>query len=205
MVRALSTGHEEAFQSFDAAAGKTHTISMQLPRAAAPAAPAKAETAAATPKAAPALSTDRAGRAGLARGEGPWASWPGTLRITGIALATAAVSVGVVFMIRARVLDGDLGERRDVFLSQGDRASWACSGSPPPAGCSELHRLKTDRDRFAGIGTTTAVAGGVLGAITAASFFTELSFLRRKPATERPHVSLAATPRQVDLLVHGAW
>ena len=59
----------------------------------------------------------------------------------------------------------------------------------------------------AALGTAAVVAGGVLGAVTAASFFLEVSLPGRKPApaADRAQVTLMAEPRAVGLLVQGVW
>jgi hypothetical protein len=110
-------------------------------------------------------------------------------------------------MIRAEALEGDLSERRAGLLAEVHGSSGTCRVATPPAGCAELHRLRSDRDRFAALGTTAMVAGGILGAVTAASLVVDASFLRLKqaPAMERPQVSLMATPQAAGLLVQGVW
>lgn len=204
MVKALSTGYESAFQSFDIVAGKMAAISMQLPRVAAPAASAKEDE---KKKESARATLDAAGAPAPGRllTPNPWASWQGALRISGIALTTATLSVGAMFMVRASALDGDLTERREGLIAEINAKPWTCTLVPPPAGCAELHRLRDDRNRFAIAGTATVVAGTVLGGLTAASFFTDLSFLGGKPAParERPQVSWMVTPQQVG--VRGEW
>ncbi|WP_437578346.1 PEGA domain-containing protein [Sorangium sp. So ce887] len=199
MVRARAPGREEVLHSLRAVAGAEHEISMQLPHAAA----ARSSDQAARPMSAPASSSSTTAAAG-AQAPGPWASWPGTLRIAGIGLTTATASFGALFMIHASVADGDL-EEHNSKLDELGVTSWACREPSPPAACPELSRLRRQRDQFAALGTGMMVAGGVVGAATVASFFTDLAFTRSEPARDRVAFSPVATPEQVGLVAHGAW
>nr|WP_129581866.1 MULTISPECIES: PEGA domain-containing protein [Sorangium] len=196
MVRARAPGREEAFQSFGAVAKTEYNISMQLPRAAVnsakDAAPAAAKPASASPSLRP-------------QPPGPPASWPATLRIAGIAVTTATLSAGGLLMIRATNLDGDLSERRD-GLNGGAAASgsrcWQASDRPA---CADLLRLRDERNLSAGVGVGMLIAGGVIGAATAASFFTDFSFLGLAPARDRIHASPVATGRELGVRIEGLW
>ncbi|WP_437648373.1 PEGA domain-containing protein [Sorangium sp. So ce362] len=198
MVRARAPGREEVLHSLRAVAGAEHEISMQLPHASA----ARSATQAARPVPAPSMSSSTA--TARAQAPGPWASWPGTLRIAGIGLTTATASFGALFMIHARVADGDL-EEHNSKLDELGVTPWACREPSPPAACPELSRLRRQRDQFAALGTGMMVASGVIGAATVASFFTDLAFTRSEPVSDRVAFSPVATPQQVGLVAHGAW
>ncbi|WP_437654763.1 PEGA domain-containing protein [Sorangium sp. So ce1182] len=195
MVRARAPGREEVLHSLRAVAGAEHEISMQLPRTAVGLSRQVARPAP------PPSSTSSTART---RAPGPWASWPGTLRITGIGLTTATASFGALFMIHADAADGDLDEHNRKLDELGV-TSWACRDPSPPAACSELARLRQQRDQFAALGTAMMVASGVIGAATVASFFTELAFTRSEPASDRVAFAPVATPQQVGLVAYGAW
>ncbi|WP_437655347.1 PEGA domain-containing protein [Sorangium sp. So ce1182] len=195
VVRARATGREEALHVIQAVAGARHEIATALPRAAASSA---RETAPAKPKPASAAPAARA------EAPGPLSSWPGALRIAGIGLTTASASFGVLFMVHARAADGDLAELNGKLDDLG-MTSWACRDPQPPATCSELSRLRRQRDQFAALGTGLVVAGGVLGAATIASFFTDFGL--GQPEPRRDHVALSpmAAPGQIGLVAHGVW
>ncbi|WP_437932536.1 PEGA domain-containing protein [Sorangium sp. So ce291] len=195
MVRARAPGREEAFHSFSAMAGAEYTISMQLPRAAVS---SPGEAPPATPKA---LSSSTATQA---QPPGPWASWPGTLRIAGIGLTAATASLGAVFMVRASGSHGDLQERNRRLDAEGV-ARWACREPPRPAACAELTRLRRERDLFAGLGTALVITGGVVGAATVASFLIDFGSLRAGPTEARVTLSPTVTPAALGLVAHGAW
>jgi tetratricopeptide (TPR) repeat protein len=197
-VRARLSGHDDAVQMFELAKGQKHLLSLQLSPVPAAAPPAK-ESALAAHRAAGAPAP------GVARSPGPWAGWPGKVRVAGIAVTTAAASFGVLFMVRASVLDGDLDERKSELRDHRGWTSWACRDPQPPAECAELHGLKTDRDRFAGLGTALVAAGGVAGALTAASFFTDLSFLGFGPRKGDVAVIPAVAAGQAFVTVRGAF
>ncbi|WP_234023408.1 tetratricopeptide repeat protein [Sorangium cellulosum] len=195
MVRARAPGREETIHQLRAVAGAEHEISIQLPRTT----PGSSkESARPTPTSAGTSSTARA------PAPGPWASWPGTLRITGIGLTTATASFGALFMVHASAADGDL-EEHNRKLDKLGFTSWACREPSPPATCSELARLRRQRDQFAALGTAMMVASGVIGTATVASFFTDIAFTRSEPARDRLAFSPVATPQQVGLVAYGAW
>jgi hypothetical protein len=198
-VRARLSGYDDDEQTFDIGAGQSHQISLKLPKAPEPPARANAkETAAETPKA------PRAPKAAIAPAPGVWASWPGTARISGIALTTATASFGAMFMVRARTADGDLKERNSRLDALGWTSS-TCREAEPRAACAELSRLRKERDLFAGLGTAMVAASGVFGAATVASFFTDFSSPRSRPRKDRVALSLMATPEQLGVVAHAAF
>ncbi|WP_437819370.1 PEGA domain-containing protein [Sorangium sp. So ce1078] len=195
LVRARAPGREEVLHSLRTEAGAEHEISMQLSHGAVD---SSRQAARPTPSSTSSAPTARV------NAPGPWASWPGTLRIAGISLTTATASFGALFMIRARAAHGDL-EEHDRKLDELGVTPWACREPSPPATCPELARLRRERDQFAMLGTAMMVASGVVGAATVASFFTDLGFIRPEPASDRVAFSPVATPQQVGLVAHGAW
>ncbi|WP_437941586.1 PEGA domain-containing protein [Sorangium sp. So ce341] len=197
LVRARAPGREEVLHSLRAEAGAEHEISMQLPRGAVDSSKQGARPT-------PAPSNSSSAPTARVSAPGPWASWPGTLRIAGIGMTTATASFGALFMIHARAADGDLDEHNS-RLDELGFTSWACREPSPPATCSELARLRRQRDQFAALGTGMMVASGVIGAATVASFFTDLAFTRSEPARDRVGFSPVATPQQVGLVAYGAW
>ncbi|WP_437606322.1 hypothetical protein WMF20_35790 [Sorangium sp. So ce834] len=200
MVRARAPGREDSLQVFTAMPGKEHEMLMQLPRSSGS---STKEVAAAAPKEAPkALSSTLAVPT---QAPSPWASWPGALRIAGIAVTTATVSVGSLLMIRASRLDGDLSERRDGLNSDPRTNSSMCWQAPQRSACAELLRLRDERNLSGVAGTALVIMGGVIGAATAASFFTDFSFLGRTPARERIHVSPVATGQGGGVRIEGLW
>ncbi|WP_437479205.1 PEGA domain-containing protein [Sorangium sp. So ce1014] len=194
MVRARAPGSEDALHVVSADAGSELEIAMQLPRLAV----SSAKEAPAAPAAVSALPAARP------QATSPWASWPGTLRITGIGLTAATASLGAVFMVRASTADGDL-EERNKELDAAGVSPGVCREPPKPATCAELTRLRRERDLFAGLGTAMVVTSGVVGAATLASFFTDFSFLRAEPTKTRIALTPTVTPAQVGLVVYGAW
>ncbi|WP_437634704.1 hypothetical protein [Sorangium sp. So ce854] len=197
MVRALAPGRGESTQTLDAQAGTERIMTFQLLRSAEcrakDAAPAVPEPASAPPPVRPQPSGP------------PASSWPATLRIAGIAATTATLSTGTLLMIRAASLDGDLGERRD-GLNRGAPSSgstcWQASDRPA---CDDLLRLQDERNLSAGVGTALLIAGGVLGAATAASFFTDFSFLGLAPPREAIHAAPVVTGREIGVMIEGLW
>ncbi|WP_437732692.1 hypothetical protein [Sorangium sp. So ce1335] len=196
MVRARAPGREEGSQTLDAQAATEPTMTIQLPRTVVSSAKEGAPAVPTTASASPALRPQAPGQP---------ASWPTTLRIAGIAVTTATLSAGSLLMIRATSLDGDLSERRD-GLNGGAAASgsrcWQAADRPA---CADLLRLRDERNLSAGVGTAMLIAGGVIGAATAASFFTDFSFLGLTPAEDRIHASPVATEREIGVKVEGLW
>ncbi|KYF69129.1 hypothetical protein BE11_11875 [Sorangium cellulosum] len=204
MVRGRAPGREDALHSFLAVAGAEHEITMQLPRVAV--SPVK-EDAPGSPKDAPKsvrLSSE-AGSTTKARPPSPWASWPGALRVAGIAVTTGTVLGGGVFMVRARRLDEDLSERRDGLTRGSPSSSTMCWQAAQDSPCADLLHLRDARNLSAGVGTALVITGGVIGAVTAASFFTDLSFLGLTPTQDRVHVAPVATGRETGVRIEGLW
>ncbi|WP_437741461.1 PEGA domain-containing protein [Sorangium sp. So ce1504] len=199
-LRARLSGHGEVSQRVEVDAGKTVSAALRIERAAdapvrAPdpgvrkSAPVEPAAASAAPPAAP----------------GPWASWPGTLRITGVAVTAAAVSAGAVFMLRANRLDGDLRERIGGLHRDPSWTSGACREAPQPSACPELRRMREQRDQSGVLGTALVATGAVVGAVTVASFFVDLSFLRSTPSRSGLRVVPAMAAQQVGLVALGVW
>ncbi|WP_437675813.1 PEGA domain-containing protein [Sorangium sp. So ce131] len=195
MVRARAPGREDAFHAFNGERGDKQEISMQLPRTA-------SSTAKEPPVTAKPASAQPAARA---KDPGPWASWPGTLRIAGIAVATAGVSVGTILMIRAGKIDDELTARRNQLLGKPTSSSSMCWQVPRNSPCAELARLQDARNLSDRAGLALVITGGVVGAVTAASFFTDLSFLGSSPARDRLHVSPVATGEEIGARIEGLW
>ncbi|HTN90865.1 MAG TPA: hypothetical protein VL242_44635 [Sorangium sp.] len=194
MVRARAPGRGDGFHVFNGEPGDKEESSLTLSGPAAiiaKEAPAVPESTSPPP-------------AALAKDTGPWASWPGTLRIAGIGLTLATASLGGVFMVRASTADGDLDERNKKLDAAGVSRG-VCREQPKPATCSELTRLRRDRDLFAGLGTAMVVTGGVVGAATVASFFTDFSFLRTAPTKAQLALTPTVAPAQVGLVAYGVW
>jgi hypothetical protein len=202
MVRAFAPGRQDGFHEFGAVAGTAYNVRMPLPRLAVSLAP---EIAPGSPKE---TSTTRSSSPVVrAPAPSPWASWPGTLRIAGIATTTATLSVGAVFMIRASTLDGDASEQRAGLTRGRPSSSSMCWQASQRSSCGDLRRLLDERNISDGLGTALLITGGVLGAATAASFFTDFSFLGFSPAQERDriHISPVATGRETGVRIEGLW
>ncbi|WP_437624517.1 hypothetical protein [Sorangium sp. So ce1151] len=197
MVRARAPGHGESLHGLRAVAAAEHEISIKLlpdaaVRGAKDAAPAAPKLASASPPA-------------RAKDPGPSASWPATLRIAGIAVTTATLSAGSLLMIRATSLDGDLSERREGLNGGAASTGSRCWQAPEHPACAELRRLRDERNVSAGVGAAMLIAGGVIGAATAACFFMDFSFLGLTPAPDRVRASPVATGREIGVRVEGLW
>ncbi|WP_437997143.1 PEGA domain-containing protein [Sorangium sp. So ce185] len=199
-LRARLSGYGEASQRLEVAAGMTVGAALQLARAADASARAPEPGATRSAPVAPAAASDAPPAA-----PGPWASWPGTLRIAGIAVAAATVSTGAVFMLRANRLDGDLDERIDGLHRDPAWTSGACSAAPQPSACPGLRRMREQRDLSGAVGTALVATGAVVGAVTAASFFVDFSWLRSTPARSGFQVVPAMAAQQVGLVAVGVW
>jgi hypothetical protein len=202
MVRGRAPGCTDALHTLRAVAGAEHEFTMPLLCEAASStkeASSAKETASTTPTPVRALPAPRA------QAPSPWASWPGTLRIAGIAVTTGAVLGGGIFMIRASKLDGDLSERRDGLTRDATSSSSMCWQAPQNSPCADLVRLRDARNLSAGLGTGLVITGGVIGALTAASFFTDFSFLGRTPTQGRVHVAPVATGRETGVRIEALW
>ena len=106
---------------------------------------------------------------------------------------------------KAALLDDDLSARRDWLQSEPSSSTSMCWHAPRNSPCGELARLQDARNMFGRAGLATVITGGVVGAVTAASFFTDLSFLRFKPAQDRVNVSPMANGNEIGARIEGVW
>lgn len=190
-VRARLEGHEEAESSFTAEVGRTHPIVLKLQRLPEPVARAP-EAAAAPPPAAPAAPP-----AG--------STFPLTeLRIGGVALTTAAVTVGTVFLLRSGVLRDDVAAQ-EAALRRGGWEPSACGGADAPLACAELRDTAEARDLFRGLGVGTLVAGGVFAAVTVAAFLAEPSSPASEAARQGVRVVPVMTAERAGVFLQGTW
>lgn len=194
-LQARLSGYEELSQRVEIAAGATVGATLTLSRVAPPPPPAPEPSAKKSAPAGPAAPP----------APGPWASWPGALRVAGIAVTTAAVSSGAVFMLRASALDGDIDERIEGLSRDPAWTSDACSKAPQPSACPELHRLRVQRDRSGVLGAALVATGAVVGAATVASFVPHISFDRSKPGTTALRVLPVTAAHQIGVVALGAW
>ncbi|WP_437720817.1 hypothetical protein [Sorangium sp. So ce861] len=199
MVRARARGREEAFQTLDARAGTETTMTIQLPRAAVSSAgeDARAGPARKAATGAPAAKT-------AARAPAPWASWPGTLRIGGVAITTATAAAGAVFLLRAHVVHGNLQDANIVRREQGWEPD-ACRQASAPTACRELQAQVNERNLFATLGKVSLAASAVFGIATAASFLTEIAIFGDAPPAEGLRVVPLTTGERAGVLLEGAW
>ncbi|MGK3985795.1 PEGA domain-containing protein [Sorangium sp. So ce136] len=187
-ARARLEGHEEAVSSFTAEAGLTHPLVLKLRRLPERVARAPEAAPAAPPSAPPARSTF------------PLAE----LRIGGVALTTATVAAGTVFLLRSGVLRDDLAAQ-EAALRRGGWDPSACGGADAPPACAELRDTTGARDLFRELGVGTLVAGGVFAAMTAAAFLTDLSYLASEPARQGVRVVPVMTAERAGVFLQGTW
>ncbi|XXX77402.1 hypothetical protein WMF30_01335 [Sorangium sp. So ce134] len=199
MVRARARGREEAFQSLDARAGTETSMTIQLPRAAvssagedAPAGPARK------------AATDAQGARTAARAPAPRASWPGTLRIGGVALTTATAGVGAVLLLRAHVVHTNLQEANIARREQG-WAPDACRAASAPAACRDIQAQVKERNLFATLGKVSLATSAAFGIATAASLLTEIAVFGGAPPAEGLRVVPLTTSERAGVLLEGAW
>ncbi|AGP39459.1 hypothetical protein SCE1572_36230 [Sorangium cellulosum So0157-2] len=198
MVRARARGREEAFQSLDARAETETTMTIQLPRAVAsagdeaPAGPAKQ------------ASTDAQAARNLAPAPAPSASWPGKLRIGGVALTTATAAAGAVFLLRAHVVHSNLREANIVRREQG-WASDACRDASAPTVCADIHGQVEERNLFATLGKVSLATSAAFGLATAVSFLTEVAVVGQAPPAERLRIVPVTTSERAGVLLEGVW
>ncbi|WP_438026374.1 hypothetical protein [Sorangium sp. So ce233] len=199
MVRAQAPGREDALQSFSAVAGVEHEMTMQLPRVAVSSAKLGAPSASQeSPKALSSVS------ALGARPPSPWASWPGTLRIGGVAVTTATAAAGAVFLLRAHVIHSDLREG-DVVRREHGWTSHTCREASAPAACTGIYGQVKERNLFATLGKVSLATSAVFGVATAASFFTEFALFGSTPPATGIHIVPVTTSERAGVLLHGAW
>ncbi|MGK4001157.1 PEGA domain-containing protein [Sorangium sp. So ce1036] len=193
MVRARLAGHEEAFASFDAQAGKPTTISLQVPRAAPPAAvPAKdAATVTREPK--------RSAR-GAQASAAPTSSTASKLRIAGAVLAGATMAAGGGLLIWSAYTEEEL-HNRATALRGADKDASRCARPNAPRTCSELRDLQEKRDLLKTAGWVTLASGGVIGVLTLASL------LVGRPSSPSDGVRIVPTVngQRAGLMMIGAW
>lgn len=200
-VRAHAPGREDAVHVIGAVTGAEHEIVMHLPHTSTSDAE---EGAPAPPNEAPRGVRSPATPRTRAPAPSPWASWPGTARIGGIALTTATAAAGAVFLLRAHVVHGDLREGDVVRRAQG-WTSHTCREASAPASCAEIHDQVNERDLFATLGKVSLVTSAVFGVATAASFFTEIAVFGAGPKTTGVRVVPMATSERAGVLLEGAW
>ncbi|KYF74298.1 hypothetical protein BE11_15340 [Sorangium cellulosum] len=192
MVRARLAGHEEAFQSFDAQAGKATTISMQVPRAAPPAAISK-DTATGAPEA-----------KRSARGAQAWSVAPSStgsnLRVAGAVLAGATMVAGGGFLIWSAYTEDDLHDQATA-LRGADKNADRCVRPNAPRACSELRDLQEQRDLLRQVGWLSLATGGALGALTLVSLIVG----RTSSHSDGVRVVPTAGARSAGLMMVGAW
>ncbi|WP_438002902.1 hypothetical protein WME89_28725 [Sorangium sp. So ce321] len=201
-VRARLIGHAEAESSFDAGAGKEHTLALKLLREPDSAArgpgvatPARPGAPGVQPGAAVARPGDPVARSRLPATE---------LRIGGVALAAATGALGTVFLVRAAVRHDDYRERGAGLRAQGWQ-TWTCQESGDVPACAELRALRKERDLFSTLGLVSVAASGVFAVATAVSFWNDLSRTAGQPSREGVRVVPLAAERQAGVLLQGVW
>ncbi|WP_437769595.1 hypothetical protein ACSRUE_40990 [Sorangium sp. KYC3313] len=199
LVRARARGRAEGSQGLDAMAKAETTMTLNLSNVAATS--AEEGAVASPPKEA---AKGSAAVASAARAPGPPASWPGTVRIGGIAVATATAAAGAIFLLRAHVVHGDLREGDVRRRAQGWTSS-TCRDANAPAACADIHGQIEERNLFATLGKGSLATSALFGVATAASFFTEAALFGTAPAAGGLRAAPVATAEQAGLIVSGAW
>ncbi|XXY50713.1 hypothetical protein WME91_06170 [Sorangium sp. So ce269] len=208
-VRARLLGHAEAVSSFDAGAGKEHTLALKLLREPESAARGPGEATPARPGA-PGVRPGAPGvrpAAAVARPGDPVARsrLPATeLRIGGVALAAATGALGTVFLVRAAVRHDDYRERGAGLRAQRWQ-TWTCQEAGDVPACAELRALRKERDLFSTLGLVSVAASGVFAVATAVSFWNDQSRTASQPRGERVRVVPLAAERQAGVLLQGVW
>ncbi|WP_437311275.1 tetratricopeptide repeat protein [Sorangium sp. So ce388] len=195
VVRARAPGRAEAIHVFNGERGAKQEVSMQLPHAA-------VSSTKEAPPATPELV--RASPAARAQAPGPWASWPGTLRIGGIAITTATAATGAVLLLRAHVIHTSLREG-DVVRRQQGWTSHTCREASAPAACADIHRQVDQRNLLATLGKVSLATSAVFGVATAASFLTEAAFSGAAPRATGVRIVPVTTSERAGVLLEGAW
>ncbi|XXT15337.1 hypothetical protein WME94_34310 [Sorangium sp. So ce429] len=199
MVRARAPGREDALHAIGAVTGAKHDIAMVLPRTSARDAkeggPVSRND---TPQAPSSPAVARTGP------PSPWASWPGTARVGGIAVTTATAAAGAVLLLRAHVVHGDLREGGVARRAQG-WTSHTCREASAPAAYADIHDQVNERDLFATLGKVALVTSAVFGVATAASFFTEVAVFGAAPRATGVRVVPMTTSERAGVLLEGAW
>ncbi|WP_437721820.1 hypothetical protein [Sorangium sp. So ce861] len=192
MVRARLAGHEEAFQSFDALAGKATTISMQVPRAATLAATAKHITTGTR-------ETKRSAPGAQASSMVPSAT-ASKLRIAGAILAGATMVAGGGFLTWSAYTEDELHDRATA-LRGADKEADRCARPNAPRACAELRDLQEQRDLLRQVGWVSLASGGAIGALTLVSLFVGRTSL----PSDGVRVVPTASGQSAGLMMVGAW
>ncbi|KYF93930.1 hypothetical protein BE20_07880 [Sorangium cellulosum] len=195
MVRARAPGREDALQMVRAEAGAEIELSLQLARAAPRSAKEKEPAAQSPASASPPARLHT---------PSPWASWPGTLRVGGIAVTTATAAAGAVFLLRAHVVHSNLREA-DIVRRQQGWTSHTCREASAPAACAGIHDQVNQRNLFATLGKVSLGTSAVFGVATAASFLTEIAVLRATPKATGLRIVPVTTSERAGVLLEGAW
>ncbi|WP_437925272.1 hypothetical protein WMF37_40400 [Sorangium sp. So ce291] len=193
MVRARLAGHEEAFASFDAQAGKPTTISLQVPRAGTQAAvPAKdAATVTREPK--------RSARGAQAPTVAS-SSTASKLHIAGAVLAGAIMVAGGGFLMWSAYTQDELHDGATA-LRGADKEANRCARPDAPRACSELRDLQEKRDLLRQVGWVSLATGGAIGALTLVSLFVD----RASPPSDGVRIVPTAGGRSAGLMMVGTW
>lgn len=192
MVRARLTGHEDAFLSFEALAGKATSFSMQVPRAVAPGLVAK-DTA-----------TGRRDTKGSAREAQASSDVPSPvvskLRIAGAVAAGVTMAAGGGLLIWSAYTEDELRDQATALRGADQEAS-RCARPNAPRACSELRDLQGKRDLLRDAGWVTLASGGVLGVLTLASLLVG----RPSSPGDGVHIVPTVNGQQAGLMMIGAW
>lgn len=176
-LQARLAGYEDAVAHLDAKSGTTERISLPLRERRPPPKPSPGRAPPCHPGA------DCGGRV------------IGTLRLVGFAAAGAALAAGAGMAIAAEALDTQRAR-----LAAG-RAPDTCPRRGSPELCSDLTELRSTRDSLAGGAILGFIAAGVVGGVTATSFWWAPS--PRKPA--RIGAGAVMGPAQIGGSVRGYW
>ncbi|WP_437975426.1 hypothetical protein WMF11_46950 [Sorangium sp. So ce295] len=189
MVRARLAGHEEAFASFDAQAGKPTTLSLQVPRAAVPGAPAT-ETS---------MRRSSAPGAQASSSVAP-SSTASKLRIAGAVVAGATMAAGGGLLIWSAYTEDELHDRATALRGADNDAS-RCAGPSAPRACSELRDLQEKRDLLTKAGWVTLASGGAIGALTLVSLLVD----RTSPSSDGVRVVPTVSGQRMGVMMAGVW
>ncbi|WP_437896489.1 hypothetical protein [Sorangium sp. So ce124] len=188
MVRARLAGHEEAFASFDAQAGKPTTLSLQVPRAAAPGTPAKGTSMRSS--ALPVQASSSVAPSSTAS----------KLRIAGAVVAGATMAAGGGLLIWSAYAEDELHDRATA-LRGADKDASRCARPDAPRACSELRDLQEKRDFLTKTGWMTLVSGGAIGALTLVSLLVD----RTSPSSDGVRVVPTVSGQRMGLMMAGVW
>ncbi|MGK4001076.1 PEGA domain-containing protein [Sorangium sp. So ce1036] len=192
MVRARLAGHEDAFQSFEAQAGKATSISMQVPRAVAPG-------AAATEPVTGHREAKNPARGAQASSDVPSPA-ASKLRIAGAVVAGVTMATGGGLLIWSAYTEDELHDQATA-LRGADQDASRCARPNAPRACSELRDLQEKRDFLRSAGWVTLVSGGAVGVLTLASLLVGGS----STPSDGVRVVPTVNGQQVGLMMNGAW